>query len=698
MIRLNQHKGLHQYMLLKKHVFFAIFCLIQLCVSSFNNANAQTDSMSIDGVRIWHAPDHSRIVFDVSKKANYSIKLLDNPNRYVVDFKNTINQSNIPSNEVNQRIDQLRAGPIDSQKFRVVIPIKKSLSIKSFQLTPNDVYGHRLVLDLFEIKQTNNINQNTTNQISDNQNSVNTTNEKNSDDTSHLKVTPSKTSQNYAQPLREKKNVIVAIDAGHGGEDPGALGSRSKEKHVTLAISKRLAKLINQTPGMKAVLIRDRDYFVRLRSRTIKARKANADLFVSIHADAALNKSARGMSVFALSQRGASSALARALAQKENQADLVGGVSIRDKDDELAQVLLDLSLTNKISESVELGSFVLKRLSRLGKLHSKRVEQAGFAVLKSPDIPSVLVETGFITNRSEEKRLLSRKFQQQLAQQIYAGIVDYINKNPIQVANASFQITPSNHSISYTDAPESSNTTKAKFHKVRSGDSLSKIASKYGISLKQLKQWNNLKSNVAYKGQRLRVSPKHSNSSSNSTTIKKQSIITYKVKRGDTLSGIAEKYGDSMSAIRKRNKLKSSNVYVGQRLKIKRTSSSSNSQRSSTVRATTKPRIHTVKPGEYLSSISAKYNISIKLLKTLNKLKSSNIYVGQKLIISSNKLTSKTNQKQTRKTIKHKVSKGQTLSGLSQRYGVKQSEIIAWNKLKKRKLFIGQRLTIKTRK
>ncbi|MGH1428424.1 MAG: LysM peptidoglycan-binding domain-containing protein [Arenicella sp.] len=692
MTRVNQFKDQALNSLFKKYVFFAVLCLILLNAFALNNANAQTQPTSIDGVRIWHAPDHSRIVFDVSKKANYSIKLLDNPNRYVVDFKNTTNQSNIPVNQTNQRINQLRAGPIDSQDFRVVIPIQKALSVKSFQLSPNDVYGHRLVLDLFEVKQTNNTKQSASNSINKQANSQRTLNKEDTNNVhSPTPKTPAPTNTlNYAQPLKTKKHVIVAIDAGHGGEDPGALGSRSKEKHVTLAISKRLAKLINQTPGMKAVLIRDRDYFVRLRSRTIKARKANADIFVSIHADAALNKSARGMSVFALSQRGASSALARALAQKENQADLVGGVSIKDKDDELAQVLLDLSLTNKISESVELGSFVLKRLSRLGKLHSKRVEQAGFAVLKSPDIPSILVETGFITNRAEEKRLLTRQFQQQLAQQIYTGIVDYINKNPIQVANASFQITPSNHSISYSNTSESNGTNETKFHTVRSGDSLSKIASQYGIRLKQLKQWNNLKSNVAYKGQRLRVSPKQSSSSKNSSPT--HSIISYKVKRGDTLSGIADKYSDSMSAIRKRNKLKSSNVYVGQRLKVKRVS---NTQRSSTVKTrTTKPRIHTVKSGEYLSSISAKYNISIKQLKSLNKLKSSNIYVGQKLRVSNQQSSSKN----AIKTIKHRVTRGQTLSGLSQKYGVKQSDIVAWNKLKKRELFIGQRLIIKTKK
>lgn len=669
-------------------LFMWLFMPVFMGVS--NNAYAQ--NYDINNIRIWHAPDHSRIVFDVSEKANYSISLLDNPSRYVVDFKGAALKASIPVSQSNQRMEQLRAGAIDASRFRVVIPIKKSLSIKSFQLTPNQVYGHRLVLDLFDADEANQT-QSKTPEVSAPQNSSNA-----------QTSTSQQVNQDYSQPLRAKKNIIIAIDAGHGGEDPGALGSKSKEKNVTLSIARRLAKIIDNTQGMKSVMIRTNDYFVRLRSRTNKARKANADLFVSIHADAALNKSARGMSVFALSQRGASSELARALARKENQADLVGGVSIRDKDDELAQVLLDLSLTNKISESVELGSFVLKRLSKLGKLHSKRVEQAGFAVLKSPDIPSVLVETGFITNRSEEKRLLSSRFQQKLAQEIYGGLVDYINSNPIQVANASFQITPSNHIITNQVDDDFNSSPTTTYHKVRSGDSLSKIASRYNISLKQLKGWNKLKNNVAVKGKRLRVSSiiKRSQTQSSANTTRSTStateIVRYTVKRGDTLSAIAERFGENMKSIRQRNKLKSSNVYVGQRLKVQ--TKKVTQKKVIKQRKPSSPKYHTVKSGEYLSGISSKYNVSIKGLKQLNKLTSNNIYVGQKLIVAGS-TSSKSNSRvksSAIKTIRHKVRRGQTLSGLAQKYDVRQSEIVAWNKLKKRSLFIGQTLLIKTKK
>ena len=653
-----------------------MFTMLFLSLICVNVAMAQT--ADIKGVRIWHAPDHSRLVFDMSEKADFNISLLQQPSRYVIDFNKASLKGKIPSNENNTRINQIRAGQLNDERFRVVIPIKKTLEMKNFQLAPNQLYGHRLVVDLFDIKKTADT------QIPETQQQASTPST----------TANANSTQNYAQLPQIKKQIIIAVDAGHGGEDPGALGSRSREKNITLAISKRLARKIDNTKGMRAVLIRTGDYFVKLGNRIALARKANADLFVSIHADAALNKSARGMSVFALSQRGASSALARALARKQNQADLIGGVSIKDKDDELAQVLLDLSLTNKISESVELGSLVLKRMGKLGKLHSKRVEQAGFAVLKSPDIPSILVETGFITNRSEEQRLLSQRFQQQLVNQIYDGIVDYINRNPVQVGNANFQITPSNHSIDTSFSDDVDNRdNRTVFHTVRSGDSLSKIANRYGISLKQLKQWNKLKSNVAVKGKKLRVAPQGSSQQNNQSGTSTKTI-RHTVKRGDSLSAIAQRYGDSMQAIRTRNNMKTSRVYIGQRLKINTAVNAANrnssNQNSSSQRSNT-PQIHIVKRGEYLSGISARYNISIKYLKRINNLKSNNIFVGQKLTISNRAKTP------TNKTIKHKVRSGETLSGLALKYKVKQADIIQWNKLKKKQLFIGQRLIIKVR-
>jgi N-acetylmuramoyl-L-alanine amidase len=242
---------------------------------------------------------------------------------------------------------------------------------------------------------------------------------------------PAEKAVSHSRPERGGRILIVAVDAGHGGEDPGAHGrSGTREKNVTLAIARKLKEQIDATPNMRALLIRDGDYFIPLGGRVVKARQAHADLFVSIHADAFVKPNARGSSVFALSERGATSTTARWLAKKENEADLIGGVNIAEKDPYLARTLLDLSQTATISDSMKLAKHVLGELGGINTLHRGRVEQAGFAVLKSPDIPSILVETAFISNPSEEKRLTDQKYQEKMALAILGGIKRYFSKNP----------------------------------------------------------------------------------------------------------------------------------------------------------------------------------------------------------------------------------------------------------------------------
>ena len=350
------------------------------------------------------------------------------------------------------------------------------------------------------------------------------------------------------------RQLIVAIDAGHGGQDPGAIGyTGSHEKQITLSISKKLKKTIDKNPNMRAELIRNGDYFIELHKRRKSARQLNADIFVSIHADAFTKQSASGFSVFALSQRGATSAMARALAAKENAADLIGGVSLADKDQVLAQVLVDLSMTNTISESVNLGGRVLKELGKLGKLHSSRVEQAGFAVLKSPDMPSILVETGFITNPTEERNLRSASYQTKVAKAIYTAIDGYYLQTPY-FSNARY----ASPSVSGSKAPTKS-SSKSLIHKVKRGDSLSKISAKYNVTIRALKRLNNLKKDTVFLGQKIKVP-------SNAKVSKKPRYHT--VKRGDTLSEISEKYGVSMKQLIRLNKLRSRKILLGQRLKL----------------------------------------------------------------------------------------------------------------------------------
>jgi len=292
-----------------------------------------------------------------------------------------------------------------------------------------------------------------------------------------------------------RRDLIVAIDAGHGGEDPGAIGKRgTREKNIVMSISRKLEKLVNKQAGMKAVMIRNGDYYVSLRNRTKKARKANADVFVSIHADAFRNNKARGSSVFILSKRGASSETARWLAAKENSSDLAGGVSLDDKDDLLAKVLLDLSQTATIEGSSSVADRVLKGLKNIGKTHKKQVERAGFVVLKSPDIPSILVETGFISNHAEEKKLRTSKYQKKLAKAIFTGVNAYFKRYPIPgtIYGQDIAINSPSDKSNRSYSVKKGNSRK---HKVKRGDTLSRLARKYKTSIKAIKRANRMRNN-----------------------------------------------------------------------------------------------------------------------------------------------------------------------------------------------------------
>ena len=340
-------------------------------------------------VRLWRAPDHTRVVFDLSDAISYSILELDNPRRLVIDVADArlINVlTNLPLEKTP--ISRVRSGVRYGDNLRIVFDLKAKIRPKSFPLEPNERTGHRLVLDLFD------------------------------EDIKDSEVPAVKS----VDQLSNRRDIIVAIDAGHGGEDPGALGPKKLyEKKVVLAIAKKLSAQLEATSGLKPVMVRDGDYYVSLRGRRDLARKSQADLFVSIHADAFSQASASGASVYALSTKGASSTAAKYLADRENSADLVGGVRLSDKDDILAGVLTDLSMTATLDTSLSLGARVLAEIGDFAKLHKPKVEQAGFAVLKSPDIPSILVETGFISNPTEAGRLNTSSYQDKMAGAMQIG-------------------------------------------------------------------------------------------------------------------------------------------------------------------------------------------------------------------------------------------------------------------------------------
>lgn len=388
---------------------------VLLLFSSFNSFSAN----EVKETRLWPAPDYTRITIESSAKINNDQMMLKNPERIVIDLKGiSVNKalkdlsSKLKQNDPN--ILNIRVGQFTPKVSRIVIDLKKSARVKIFSLPPVAPYKDRLVIDVYPAsndKLSNLLNKIEKKQIEQKKTPV-------------IKEKPKK-----------KKQVIVAIDAGHGGEDPGAIGKYgTKEKKIVLQIAKKLSKLINADPKMKAYLVRDSDFFIPLKKRVSKARKVKADIFISIHADAFRKRNVSGSSVFALSEKGATSAFAKFIANKENEADLIGGVSIDDKDPLLAKTLLDLSQSATINDSLKLANFVLKEIKKVNNLHKKYPEQAGFAVLKAPDIPSILIEAAFLSNPQEEKQLKTAKFQNKLAKAIYLGTKEYI-KSGVSIAS-----------------------------------------------------------------------------------------------------------------------------------------------------------------------------------------------------------------------------------------------------------------------
>lgn len=376
----------------------------------------------VENLRMWPAPDHTRVVFDISKPVTHSLFTLRAPDRVVIDIPN-IHMGLSPSKPsvADPLLRRIRFASHNGRRdLRIVLDLKRPVRPKSFLLKPNRNYGYRLVVDLFKTEKPRTYRKPAPKPP--------------------VSSVPSKPSASkppvpkprMQAPIKPRK-VIVAIDPGHGGEDPGASGRRgTREKDVVLAIGKKLKTLLNRKYGIKAFLVRTGDYYISLKKRKRIARKHKADLLVSIHADAFRDPLVYGSSVYVLSQNGASSEAAKWLADRENSADLVGGVSLDDKDDLLASVLLDLSQTATLNASIQLGTNVFDELKKLGKTHKRRIQRAGFVVLKSPDIPSILVETAFISNPDEERRLRSPKHQLRVAKAILIGVMRYLKNNAPQ--------------------------------------------------------------------------------------------------------------------------------------------------------------------------------------------------------------------------------------------------------------------------
>lgn len=419
-------------------------------------------SVSVKNLRMWRAPDHTRLVFDLSGPLQHKIFTLKNPDRIVVDIIHGSLSKPLPRLKYDGIIIKgVRTGKRSTGELRIVFDLKRKSSPRVFVLKPFQKYGYRLVIDFSHDGKSRQAARAVQPPVTQS-------------------ARKSRKDPPRTPPDVRRKNVVIAIDAGHGGEDPGAIGRRYRtyEKRVVLSIAKELKRLIDREPGMEAMLTRKGDYFVPLPKRALMAQEARASVFVSIHADSLPKKKARGASVYALSQRGSTSRLAKHLARQENVSDFIGGVS-KSEDPLVHMVLVDMNQTTTIVESLELGSDIIRALAPVGHLHSRKVEQAGFAVLKSPVVPSVLIETAFISNPAEEKKLRTRYFQKRMARGIFNGIKRYVKRKGLR---------PSPRAVSRRTA---STSRGGREYIVRRGDTLSQIAQRYGVKAEAIRLANN---------------------------------------------------------------------------------------------------------------------------------------------------------------------------------------------------------------
>ena len=494
------------------HIVCTMLCTTSLLLP------VEVFSSDIKDLRVWQAPDHTRLVFDLSEETSYELFTLDSPYRVVIDFKNTALAADLSDLDYSQTpITAIRSGIRNSIDARVVIDLADKLTPSSFTLAPNAELDHRLVVDLY--------------------NSAN-----------RPKVSTAYSEPQSIPEQEERRDIVVAISAGHGGDDPGSIGfdGKIKEKDVTLAISRLLKKQFEEIPGYRPVMVRDSDYYVQLRRRPQIARENRADLFVAIHADWYKSQRANGATIYALSGARADRENARRVEEKENGSDLLGGVggtlAINSLDDDVALTLVSFQMDWSMEQSQVVGTKILDSLNKVTRLRRREVQQASFQVLNSPDIPSILIETGYLTNPEEARRLNSTSFQKSIAQAIAQGITNYF-----------FELSPQGTLIAW----QKENGLSPMTYIVESGDSLSVIASRHAISVASIMSLNGLSSDVLQIGQQLQLNREY-----------KIVISEHTIRRGETLSEIAARYSISLEKLRAANNLSNDKILIGQILKI----------------------------------------------------------------------------------------------------------------------------------
>ncbi|WED76013.1 N-acetylmuramoyl-L-alanine amidase [Aeromonas allosaccharophila] len=554
----------------------------------------------LKSVRIWPSPDNTRVVLDMSSAPNFNYFTLTGPDRLVIDLKGASNAANLARIENNSELVRKirQSTPLEKGGLRLVMDLSSAIKPVVFPLAPAGPYGHRLVIDLpYEEKRSAAAVQST--------------------------------------PVGGKgKGVVIAIDPGHGGEDPGSIGPRrTYEKRVTMAVSQKLAALIDREPGMRAVLTRRGDYFVDLNKRSEIARKAKADLLVSVHADSFHNATPRGASVWVLSTNRANREMGSWLEKQEKQGELLGGVgkvlAESDPNPYLAQTFLDLSMDKSRAEGYDVSRQILRSMGKVARLHKKAPEHASLAVLKAPDIPSVLVETGFISNHAEEKLLATASYQDQLARAIFEGIRNYYRAHPTKGA----MLTGKGQASQPAATTRPASVTQQPVSQPRQVQSQPVVSNKMPATARD---------GGAASGSGAGVIKPYSAAAqetgapvSSVGDYDKSRMLRHVVQRGESLSRLAEKHGVSQSTLVEINQLRSRDIQIGQTIYIPQ---QGQSRSAAPVRSDDKSQMirHVVKRGESLSRLAEKHGVSQARLVEINKLKSRDIQVGQVLYIPQN--------------------------------------------------------------
>ena len=525
---------------------------------------------SLTDIRYWSAPTYTRIVLDLQQEAAFKSFTLTNPARIVVDVTGVAPKVPRDLLVINDKIvKQVRAAGSGSDCVRIVLDLDQQSEHAIFSLGAIDAKPPRLVIDVSrpDLEEAD------------------------------------RTRRTQTRKSMRSGTRIVVVDPGHGGEDPGAVGrGRLYEKNIVLAISRRLVNNLNRKPGIKAYLTRTGDYFIPLAKRVEIARQYSADLFISIHADASFNTKAAGSSVYCLSFKGASSNTARMTAKKENASDFIGGIPLGQPSGDLNNIIFDLMQTYSVNAGLQLGALVLKEIGVANRLHSRHLQQANFAVLRAPHIPSVLIETDYLSNPSRARRLRDKNFQETFARHVALAVTTFFRE--------------------YSTPQPPGRPSPVRRHTVRRGDTLSGLAQRYGTSVAELRRLNGMsKKSVLQMGRTLKLP---------AVAVKQPSPVRrpayHTVRRGDTLSGLAQRYGTSVAELRRLNGMsKKSVLQAGRKLKLPAVAV----KQPSPVR---RPAYHTVRRGDTLSGLAQRYGISVTRLCRLNGIRTSAVlHVGTKL-------------------------------------------------------------------